>query len=463
MTSQDPRIPGEPGIGPDLAPPFTAEDETTRWLFGLNRQGIRPGLTRIEGVLADLGHPERELRTIAVAGTNGKGSTTRVLAHLLQRSGLKVACYTSPHLLRVYERLTIDDRPVDPGRFAATVADLRPSIERHEASWFESLTAAAVQIAHEERVDVLCAEVGLGGRLDATNALPAIATLLTTVALDHQHILGETRLEILREKLGLLKRDVPFFCAVDDELRGEAFMTAVQVGSPAYFLDELSRQEPAADGTWRLVLRERVIDGLPDLGAPHLNRNLALALLCLDELGKRGGPAGPSDPGAALEGLFLPGRWQLVLREPDVLVDTAHNAQALEGVVRSLLERPVAGRRIVLFGGMRDKPIDPDLGTLLRRCDAVTFAPVSLPRSRDAADLRDLAARLELPADAEHSIVDSVAAALEYWGPRLEPDDTLLVTGSCFMVAEALHRLGMRDLEDTRQPRPARAALPRES
>jgi dihydrofolate synthase/folylpolyglutamate synthase len=461
MSSQDPRHPGEPGIGPDLAAPFTAEDQATRWLFALNRQGIRPGLRRIEGVLADLGHPERALTTIVTAGTNGKGSATRVLARLLQAAGLKVACYTSPHLLRVYERLTIDDVPVDPGRFAATVARLRPSIERHEASWFESLTAVAVQIAHEEEVDVLCAEVGLGGRLDATNALPAVATLLTTVDLDHQHILGETRSEILREKLGLLKQGVPFFCAVDAELAPEAFMAAVQAGSPAHFLDELSRQEPDPGGRWRLVLRERVIEGLPDLGTAGLNRNLALALLCLDELEKAGVLRGPADPAAALDDLFLPGRWHQVLTAPDVIVDTAHNTQALTGALTTFLERPVAGRRVVLFGGMRDKPVEPAVGELLRRCDAVTMLPVSLPRARTPADLRELARRLELPAAAEHSIMDSVAAGLEYWGSRLASEDAVLVTGSCFLVAEALHRLGVRDLEETRRPRPARSLRPR--
>ena len=205
--------PGEPGIGPDLAPPFTAEDEATRWLFALNRKGIRPGLVRVEGLLADLGHPERRLTTLVTAGTNGKGSTTRMLARLLQSAGLRVATYTSPHLLRVHERLLIDDRPIDADTFARQVDAMRGSVERHEASWFETLTAVSVQLAADAGVDVLCAETGLGGRLDATNALPAAATLLTTVDLDHQHILGETREQILDEKLGLLEAGTPFFSA----------------------------------------------------------------------------------------------------------------------------------------------------------------------------------------------------------------------------------------------------------
>lgn len=458
MSLHDPVHPGEPGIGVELAPPFAAEDDATRWLFSLNRLGIRPGLERIENLLADLGHPERRLRTLVIAGTNGKGSTTRILAHLLRRTGRKVAAYTSPHLLRVYERLTIDDRPIDPARFAAQIAALRPAIERREASWFESLTAIAVQICAEDGVDVLCAEVGLGGRLDATNALPAVATLLTTIALDHEQLLGSTREAILTEKLGLLKPGAPFFCAVAPDLRAQAFAAAVEAGSPAYFLDELSRWED--DGaTRRLVLREREIAGLPSFPAPGLQRNLGLALLCLDELERRGVLAGPADPGAALADLFLPGRFHLVLSRPDWIVDTAHNPQALLGALRTFLARPVQGRRIVLFGNMRDKTVDPALGPLLRACDAVTFAPVALPRARTRDELAKLQADLELPVDAGHSIVDTVAGALSYWGARLEPDDAVLVTGSCFMVAEVLHHLGFRDLEETRQPRPAGRVL----
>jgi dihydrofolate synthase / folylpolyglutamate synthase len=444
--------PGEPGIGAQLGPPFAPEDASIRWLFELNRRGIRPGLARVEGLLADLGHPERDLRTLVIAGTNGKGTTTRILAHLLRKAGLKVGAYTSPHLLQVYERLTIDGRPVDPARFAAAAADLRPLVDRHEASWFESLTALALRICREEEVDVLCAETGLGGRLDATNALPALATLLTTVDLDHQHILGETREAILAEKLGLLKPATPFFCGVDEALRPRAYEAAVLAGSPAYFLDELTRCEDEVGGqTWRLVLRERVIEGLPRLSSPGLERNASLALLCLEELDRRGTLQGPADPAAALADLFLPGVFHRVASRPTWICDTAHNMQALRGVLRRFAELPVAGRRVVIFGGMQDKPVDPSLGALLRGFEAVTMAPVALPRSRGREDLAALRWALELPADGDHSLMDTVPAALAYWRERLQPADAVLVTGSCFLVAEVLHHLGFTDLEQTRR------------
>ena len=458
--------PGEPGVGVDLPPPFAAGDEATRWLFALNRFGIRPGLQRIEGLLADLGHPERHLRFLVVAGTNGKGSTTRVLAHLLEAAGVATATYTSPHLLAVHERIRLRDRAVAAEDFAARVTAIRPLVEKHGASWFEALTALMVQIARDAGTEVVCCEVGLGGRLDASNALPAEAILLTSVGLDHQQILGESRPEILAEKLGLLKRGVPLYTGVDAELRGQTFTTAVRTGSPVHFLDELARWADGP-GAWDLVLRDRVLAGLPDPGAPVLRRNVALALLALTDLETRGrGPLLPPDPAAALGNLFLPGRYQRVLTGPDWIFDTAHNPQALEAALGTFLARPVRGRRVLIYGAMLDKPAAPELAPLVTACDQVIGLPVSLPRSCTPAELGarlggwSLAPVSWPPQGGDRAAVaPTAAAAVAAVARSLQPDDAVLVTGSCFAVAEVLWLLGVRDLDETREPRPARPIL----
>ncbi|MBK8165490.1 MAG: hypothetical protein IPK64_05910 [bacterium] len=458
-------FPGEPAIAPDLPPPFQPPDEAVRWLFALNRFGIRPGLERINGILADLGHPERDLRTLVVAGTNGKGSTTRTLAHLLQASGHRVATYTSPHLLQVHERILIDDRPLPPAAFADYVGTMRSLADRHAASWFEVLTAMAVLIARDAGVDFLCCEAGLGGRLDASNALPARATLLTSVGLDHQAILGATREAIAAEKLGLLKRGVPLFCAVDPELRPQVFHAAVTAGSPCHFLDELARWEDGVPGRWHLTLRDRVFAGLPDPGAPVLRRNVALALLALAQLeGRAGERLLPAEPAIALRDLFLPGRFHLVLREPDWILDTAHNPQALAEALSAFKARPCTGRRLVLFGAMHDKELPAIVGEHLRGC-GVVGAPVSLPRSRSAGELAELLvswglapATEALPAAGQQVVAADLPAALGLLTDGLGAADAVLVTGSCFLVAEALHHLGFANLADSRVPRPASAA-----
>ncbi|MFH1843058.1 MAG: cyanophycin synthetase [bacterium] len=440
---------GEPGIGPDLSPPFTAEDDITRWLFSLNRFGIRPGLARIDALLDELDHPERQVTSLVVAGTNGKGSSTRILAGLLRAAGYRVACFTSPHLLRVYERLTIDDQPCDPAHFAAEVHKLRPAVERHGASWFETLTALALDLCRAAEVDYLCCEVGLGGRLDATNALPAEAILLTTVARDHCRILGDSLAEIADEKLGLLKSGVPLFCGVNEALRSQVFTTAVAAGAPCFFLDELAEWQPGGDH-WTLRTRRREIRDLPDLPAPVLRRNFALAWLCLEELAAAGSVRLPADPAAALAGVFLPGRFQQVLQDPDWIFDTAHNEEALLACLDGFLARPVPGRRFVLFSSMQHKDLGPAVGDRLRACDEMVAAPVRLPRSRNRDELTALLGAWQLPPAGSPPVQADSSAAITYLARKLTPEDTVLVTGSGFLVAETLYRLGYNDIEETR-------------
>lgn len=473
-TSDQSTHPGEPGVGVDLAPPFVAGDEATRWLFSLNRFGIRPGLTRIEGLLADLGHPEKKLRTLVTAGTNGKGSTTRILARLLQDAGYRVATYTSPHLLCVHERIEINDQAVDAADFAARVALIRPLTEKHGASWFETLTALAVQYAHDEGVDFLCCETGLGGRLDASNALPAVATLLTTIGLDHQRILGESLSEIASEKLGLLKKEVPLFTGVAEELRGQTFISAVTAGSPCFFLDELARwpedgavAEFGTEMTWDLVLREHVYRDLPAMGTPAMVRNVALALLALTELEQSlGEKLVPSDPAASLRNLFLPGRYQQVLKNPTWIFDTAHNTQALTQALGEFRKSPGSGRRVILFGAMMDKGLSSEMSALFAGCDHLVGLPVTLPRSRTAAELRDILTELgHTPGGLSGlwqdrcTVAEDMESGLRAVAKGLKPEDTVLVTGSCFTVAEVLHRLGVSDLDQTREVREAQPVL----
>ncbi len=318
-----------------------------------------------------------------------------------------------------------------------------------------------MQIARERGVDYLCCETGLGGRLDASNALPAIATLLTSVGLDHQRILGDTLPAIAAEKLGLLKRGVPLFAAVADELRGQTFTAAVTAGSPCFFVDELARwpETAAAVAGWDLALRQEMITGLPDFGTPVMRRNVALALLALSELSAGADRALlPPDPAAALGNLFLPGRYQPVLRNPTWIFDTAHNAQALTQALQAFGRSGAGGRRVILYGGMQDKSVPPELGRLLGGCDHLVGLPVSLPRARTSAELESLFAELGLAPGGpdglwldQCTVAADMASGLQAVAAGLRPDDQVLVTGSCFMVAEVLHRLGVTDLQQTRK------------
>jgi dihydrofolate synthase/folylpolyglutamate synthase len=253
---------------------------------------------------------------------------------------------------------------------------------------------------------------------------------------------------------------------VDQELRAQTFRAAVTAGSPCHFLDELANWKeghPWGDDhrTWDLTLRDRIIKGLPDPGTEALRRNLALALLTLSELEvSLKQDLLPADIPAALGNLFLPGRYQHLLKNPDWFVDTGHNTQALGGILLEFLAGGSSGRNILLYGAMYDKDIAPELAGVIGRFDAVLGAPVSLPRSRTSEELEGLFAGWGLSycpwpgPKAEPlppcTVAPDMEQALQFLARDLQSDDRVLVTGSCFTVAEVFHKLGFTRLEMTR-------------
>jgi len=272
-------------------------------------------------------------------------------------------------------------------------------------------------------------------------------------------VLGDTLPAIAAEKLGLLKAGAPLFCAVPAGLKAQVFAAGVAAGAPVHFLDEQARIEERADGVWELVTRRARLGGLPPLAAPWLRANAALALLCVEELAATGVARRAADPAAALASVFLPGRHQRVLTDPDWVFDTAHNGQALTAALATFLARPVGGRRFAIFGCLREKSLDAGVGELLRRCDRVVAAPPRLPRARDAADLAGLLRGWNVGGTAGPEVARDLGEAIGRVAAAARPDDAVLVTGSGFVVAETLWRLGFRDLRQTRAPRPAAEVL----
>jgi len=247
-------------------------------------------------------------------------------------------------------------------------------------------------------------------------------------------------------------------------------MSAVTTGSPCHFLDELARW-PGHDGRpWDLTLRQTIYKDLPDFGTPVMQRNVALALLALHELSlSRREKLLPDDPAAALRNLFLPGRYQMVLQQPDWIFDTAHNAQALSQALAAFLaegERLKSGRNIVIYGAMEDKGTPPELAALFGKCDHVVGVPVTLPRSCTPDELRARFLSLGQSPSAPSSlwqsqccVFDELGEALSAVAAGLQPEDRVLVTGSCFMVAETLYKMGVENLADVRLAKSAQPVL----
>ncbi|MFC6618450.1 bifunctional folylpolyglutamate synthase/dihydrofolate synthase [Deinococcus radiophilus] len=198
--------------------PSAAPEALLDWLYAQQRFGIRPGLERVSALLECLGHPERQFRVVLVGGTNGKGSVSATLASILQAAGQRTGLFTSPHLLYFSERFVVDGRPVDQAELYAALAELKPHAEQLEATFFEIVTALSCSLFARAGVSWAVMEVGLGGRLDATNVLSPEVSVITSVGLDHTEVLGHTLEAIATEKAGILREGQPAVTAVSEQL-----------------------------------------------------------------------------------------------------------------------------------------------------------------------------------------------------------------------------------------------------
>ncbi|MBA4158894.1 MAG: bifunctional folylpolyglutamate synthase/dihydrofolate synthase [Gemmatimonadetes bacterium] len=423
-------------------------EELAPWLFGRTAGGIRWGLERTRELLAEVGDPHTRFRSIHIGGTNGKGSVAALCDSALRAvvPGLRVGLYTSPHLVSFSERIRIDGRPVDADPLLAAAERLRPTIERLEATFFEATTAIAFLCFAEAGVEIAVVEVGLGGRLDATNVILPEAVGITNVALDHTEYLGDTVTEIAAEKAGILKPGVPAVTAAShpDALRVMR-SHAKRVGASLAVLDEIARVEQAEsslDGT-RLRFRSRqwgegVLE-VPLAGA-FQQRNALLAAELLALL-----PPDLRPTWSALRAGFAAVRWpgRLTVHRAHgatFVFDVAHNAAGVGALCDSLdfldLPRPL----VLVAGILSDKDWAAMLPPLCARVDASVFTiPPSSPPARrwDPGE----AARVLAPQLASTPrVIPALSAALQR-ALTLAPYGTILVTGSIHTVGDAMAEL----------------------
>jgi dihydrofolate synthase / folylpolyglutamate synthase len=424
-------------------------DEVASWLFGRTSQGIRWGLDRTRALLAEVGDPHQAFRSLHIGGTNGKGSVAALCAAALRAGGdRRVGLYTSPHLVSFTERIQIDGSPIDAETLVRAAERLRPAIERTEATFFEATTAIAFLCLAEAGVDVAVVEVGLGGRLDATNVvLPAVAAI-TNIALEHTEYLGGTVEEIAAEKAGIFKAGVP---AITGERRPGTLAVlhsaARAAGTRLTLLDAVASIVASTrdSGGTRFRIRSAAW-GERELGialpGAFQARNALLATELLALL--------PPDLRPTWEQLHAgfaetrwPGRLQIVRHHSTTFVfDVAHNSAGVAALADALdaLELP---RPLVLVAGvLSDKRWQEMLPPLLGRADAaILTTPPSAPPARrwdPAAVAASLTSTTALPIrvirDFERAIDRSVTLA---------PHGTILVTGSIHTVGDAMACLGV--------------------
>ncbi len=415
-------------------------------LFPQLGHGVQWGLDRTRSLLEALGEPQLGYPTIHIGGTNGKGSVAAMCATVLREAGMRTGLYTSPHLCDFGERVQVDGRPVAHGILARTARELRPAVDRVGPTFFEAATALAFGVFADREVDVAVVEVGLGGRLDATNVIVPEVACVTNVSLDHADYLGSTAEAIAREKAGIVKPGVPLHTSeTGRRVRRLLRDRAKRVGAPFHALDPARevRGLELSDGRTSFRMSSRIWGELElsvPLAGAHQAVNAALAVRALESLPTALRPARE----AVVRGLAevaWPGRVQVV-RGPDAtwVFDVAHNAagmEALVGTLRSLApSRPVAA----LVGILGDKDWGGMLPGLFSLADAAVLTqPPSAPGARRWSPQRvadALASRVSLDVETDF------ARALRKVSERAH-GGTAVVTGSCHTVGSALDELGI--------------------
>lgn len=399
--------------------------ETLDWMFARlpmyqqrGASALNAKLETIQQFSEYLGNPHKAFKSIHVAGTNGKGSSSHMLASVLQEAGYKTGLYTSPHLRDFRERIRIDGKMISKAYVIGFVARHKAYLEAHSLSFFELTVGMAFEYFSREKVDIAVIEVGLGGRLDSTNIIIPEVSLITNIGMDHMEFLGDTLPKIAREKAGIIKPGVPVVVSETQVDVAEVFReVAAEKKAPLYFADQmdLPHYYTSLKGSYQKRNVQGVLGVLRYLEAfPVSQQNIKSGLL------------------KVTENTGLLGRWQTLGEQPKIICDTAHNREGLELVLKQLLEQPFRNLHIVL-GFVRDKPLDQVL-PLFPKHARYYFARPDIPRGLDSGTLKEHAFQFGLIGEAFATVNEALKNALQ----TAHPEDLIFVGGSTFVVAEVV-------------------------
>jgi dihydrofolate synthase/folylpolyglutamate synthase len=402
-------------------------NDSISWLYGLQSHGVKLGLDGIRALLGLLDHPERAYPCVLVGGTNGKGSVSAMLDAMLLASGRHTGLYTSPHLVRPNERIRIEGSDIAGREFLRVLGVVRDACERGlgdgrltaHPSFFEVMTAAALLAFRERTVDAAVLEVGLGGRLDATNATEPLVSAIVTVHLDHVGTLGATFAAIAAEKAGIVREGRPLVSGVDDAAAVAAIRE--RCGSlHAKFLDARSTELPA--------------DVKLALEGAHQRHNARVAVATFREFARAIGLAVKDrEVRFGLETARWPGRLQLIAGAPSVLLDGAHNAAGSEALAAHLAKRG-GPKPVLVFAAMADKDVAGILAPLVPHISSIVATKPDVLRAAEGLELVATARALGLSADAEPDAARALEKARVLAGPR----GLVLVAGSLYLVGEVM-------------------------
>lgn len=406
-------------------------------LFSLHTFGIKLGLENTIGFLDYLGNPQQALKTIHIAGSNGKGSTSSFIASILQEFGYKIGLYTSPHLVKFNERVVINGKQIEDEYVASFVSDNEKYIDEHELTFFEVTTAMAFRYFKDMKTDYCVIETGLGGRLDSTNVLNPLAVVITTISLEHTNVLGNTLEQIAAEKAAIIKNGTNVFTGI---LKNEAADIIEQRCSDSKSILFPLKNFIVDDGD-QITLslnNEKSIDINPPLKGKYQEYNAALAALTIlktfsfdDEIKYRAGISNVS------KNTGIQGRFEYFHRDPNIIFDSAHNPEGIENFLKEFVKETGSYvKKTLIFGAMRDKAIAHMLQMLSEYFDEILVTEIKYERAASAKEILQFCFNLNINAREATEPSDFV----ESFKTR-NSNECLVVLGSMYLLGEIKQQL----------------------
>lgn len=429
------------------------------WIHSRGRWGIKPGLERMNALLERLGMPHRKLKFVHVGGSNGKGSTSAMVVSMLREAGYRVGLYTSPYLESFTNRMAVNGADISGEELVRQVELVRPLVEEiavvpelGQPTEFEVVTVLAFNYFAACSPDLVVLEVGLGGRLDATNVIEPLLSVITNISLEHTLVLGSTLEEIAREKAGIIKKGAPLITASAEPAVLQVFReTARQRGSAFCRVISADNGDSGVEsekqvffGSRRVVSGGQTMDyrglewGFEGLFIPLMGDyqvdNAATAVAVLEHLNRMGIKTTGQDVIRGMKEVRWPGRLEVVGTSPLMVMDGAHNPAAMEGLSRAVREHFHYRRLILVMGILDDKDSRKMMESIVPLADELVLTRPAIPRAMDPEQLKRTAEAL---APIKAHVNPSVSAAMDTAVSLAAPEDMILVTGSFYTVSDA--------------------------
>jgi dihydrofolate synthase / folylpolyglutamate synthase len=423
---------------------FQTYNEALHWIHSRLRLGMKPGLKRMEWMLEQLGHPERNIRSIHIGGTNGKGSTTSFLRSILQEAEYMVGTFTSPYIETFNERISINGRPISDEDILIAANKIKPladELEKTELGGpteFEIITTMAIYyFGMMQPVDVVIFEVGLGGRFDSTNVIHPMLSIITNVGYDHTNILGSTLQEIAKEKAGIIKNGVPVITGTNNEEALEVIIaTALEKKSRLFVLGDhfaIQNYKPTQEGE-QFSFQSLFVtyhDLITTMKGKHQTENASLAVMAavylktffaflIEEEHIRNG----------IQSMYWPGRFEVLNEHPLVIVDGAHNPEGIERLLETIIHHYPDRKIHFLFTALDDKNIVEMIRKLDEYAESIAFTEIDMPRASKADKL------YEKSNSKEKRLVIDWKEYLDGSIKNLTNGDLLVVTGSLYFISD---------------------------